>query len=305
MDVAVLGATEDGRSIAAQCALAGHAVHLHDEDANVVMDSIDAIEQRYGDDVMDDIDGTTGLEAAISDADLVVDATDGGTQMRRELVADVEELADDETLIAISGVAHSVTAVAAGLRKPGRAIGLHFLDPGSSSVVEVVVADQTTESARERAVAFVEGVDGVPLVVRDVPGFVSVRLDLALVVEAIRMVEEGVASVPTVDRAFELGRGHDTGPLALADEMRLDNVLVALEDLANRLDGRFDPPGLLHEKVNGGALGVTTGEGFYEWENGECAGPAEPNPTVHGRPDPQTDAGDPTGAGGPRGPDHG
>ncbi|MCU4799685.1 3-hydroxyacyl-CoA dehydrogenase family protein [Halobacteria archaeon HArc-gm2] len=305
MEVAVLGATGDGRAIASQCALAGHAVGLHDGDANVVMDAIDAIEQRHGDEALAAIDGTTGLDAAVGDADVVVDATEGDERTRRELVADVEETVGDETLIATSGAAVSVTGVAAGLRKPGRAVGLHFVDPDESSLVEVVVADQTAETARERAVEFVEGLDGTPLVVRDVPSFASTRLDLALIVEAVRMVEEGVASVPDVDRALELGRDHPAGPLALADEIGLGNVLEALEDLANRVGGRFDPPGLLREKVNDGSLGVTTGEGFYEWENGERVGPADPNPVVRGRPDPESDAGTPPEPGGPMGSDDG
>lgn len=305
MEVAVLGATADGRAIAGRCALAGHAVHLHDGDANVVMDAIDSIEQHHGDDAMAAIDGTTGLEAAVGDAEVVVDATDGDERTRRELVAEVEDIVDDETLIATSGSSVSVTAVAAGLRKPGRAVGLHFVRPDESAIVEVVVADQTGESARERAVEFVESLDDVPLVVRDAPGFASTRLDLALVVEAIRMIEEEVASVPDVDRALELGRNHPVGPLALADEMGLRNVLAALEDLANRLDGRFDPPGLLREKVNDGALGVTTGEGFYEWENGERVGPADPNPVVRGRPDAESGTGDPAEPGGPVGPEDG
>jgi len=129
MEVAVLGATGDGRAIASRCALAGYAVRLHDGDANVVMDAIDAIEQRHGDEALTAIDGTTGLDAAVGDTDVVVDATDGDERTRRELVAEVEETVDEETLIATTGAAVSVTGVAAGLRKPGRAVGLHFVDP--------------------------------------------------------------------------------------------------------------------------------------------------------------------------------
>lgn len=291
MEVAVLGATEDGRALAGRCGLVGHSVHLHDADANVVMDSIDAIEATYGSNAVEAIDGTTGLEAAVNDAAVIVVATDGDDGQRRELVADVEELAADDALLATSGATASVTAVAAGLLRPGRAVGLHLVTPGETDVVEVVVADQTTESARERAVSFVEGIDSTPLVVYDAPGFASARLDLALIVEATSMVEEGVASVADIDQALELGRGHPTGPLALADELGLDHVLAALEDLANRLDGRFEPPGLLHEKVNNGNLGVTTGTGFYEWENGERVEPADPDLAVRGRPDPQSGPG--------------
>lgn len=303
MEVAVLGATGGGQSTASQCALAGHTVHLHDGDANVVMDAIDAIEQRHGDEAMDAIDGTTGLDAAVSDVDVVIDATESDERRRRELVADVEEFVDDEAIIAPSDGDVSVTGVAAGLRKPGRAVGLHFVRPAETDIVEVVVAEQTTEPTRERAAAFVDSLDGTPLLVRDVPGFASMRLELTMVVEAIRMVEEGVASVPDVDRALELGRDHPTGPLALADEMGLDHVLNAIDDLANRLDGRFEPPALLREKVQNGSLGVTTGEGFYEWEDGERVGPSDPNLTVRGRPGSQSNGDDPPDGGEPLGRD--
>lgn len=285
MEVAVLGATPNGRAIVGLCALAGHTVHLHGSDANEVMDSIDAIEHGYGVDASSVIDGTTGLEGAVAGSAVVVDATEGTEKTRRELLADAEDLVDDDALIVVSGSADSVTAVIAGLRKPDRGLGLHFVTPDTSNVVEVVVGDQTTESTRERGVSFVSGLDCTPLTVRDVAGFVSVRLELALVVEAIRMVEEGVAGVVAIDRALELGRDHPQGPLALADEMGLENALRALDDLATRLDGRYDPPQLLREKVADGELGKTTGQGFYAWENGERADPADPDPVVHGRPD--------------------
>lgn len=302
MEVAVLGATHAGRALAVRCALAGHAVRLHDGDANLVMDAIDAIEHRHGDGVMGAIDGTTGLRAAVANADVVVDATDGDERTRREFVADVEEFVGDETLVATSGVDVSVTGVAAGLRRPERAVGLHVPASAESPITEVVVADQTSEATRERAVEFVSSLDGTPLVVRDAPGFASARLDLALVAEAIRMVEEGVASVRDVDRTLELGRDHPTGPLALADQMGLDVVLDGLEDLANRLDGRFDPPGLLREKVSEGSLGVTTGEGFYRWENGDRIEPADPAPVVRGRPGSRDEADSPPEPNGPTGP---
>lgn len=285
MQVAVLGATPDARTLAARCATAGHDVGLRAPDANVVMDAIDAIER--GDDAAagERIDGTTGLEAAASDADVVVDATEDDPPARRELLADVEDVAGEDALVAVRCRDTAVTAVAAGLRRPDRAVGLHLVTPADADVVEVVVADQTAESARDRAVEFVEGIDATPLVVRDAPGFASARLDLAQIVEGVRLLEEGVAGVRDVDRAMELGRDHPAGPLARADQLGLDRVLAALEDLADRLDGRFDPPGLLRQKVDSGALGVATGEGFYVWEGGERVEPAEPNPEVNARPD--------------------
>ena len=292
MDVAVLGAGAAGRGIAQCCAAAGHAVTLHDDDANVVMDGIDAVEAGLDDAVtagdlapdaresaVDRIEATTGLESAVADADIVVEATDADRDGRRALLADVEEAVDDGALVATSGVAVSVTAVAAGLRNPGRAVGLHFVDPPAAPLVEVVVAEQTTEPTREAAVSFVDGLGKESIVVRDAPGFAATRLGLALAVEAMEMVGERVGGVAAIDRATTAGHDHPVGPLAAADERGLDATLAGLEHLEAELGPRFAPPPVLREKVAAGDLGRKTGEGFYRWEGGEPVEPSEPDPT--------------------------
>ncbi|MFC7142193.1 3-hydroxyacyl-CoA dehydrogenase family protein [Halosimplex aquaticum] len=291
MDVAVLGAGATGRGIAQCCAAAGHGVTLHDDDANVVMDGIDAVEAGLDDavtagtldaaardDAVGRIEATTGLDGAVADADLVVEATDADRAARRDLFADVEERVGDETFIATSGAAVSVTAVAAGLRNPGRAVGLHFVDPPEAPLVEVVVAEQTAEPTREAAVSFVEGLGREAIVVRDTPGFAATRLGLALSVEAMQMIDERAAGVEAVDRAMTVGHDHPVGPLAAADERGLDATLDALEHLAGTLGERFTPPPVLREKVAAGDLGRKTGEGFYVWEGGEPVEPADPDP---------------------------
>jgi len=285
MDVAVLGTTETGRALAGWCVRADMAVRLYGDDANAVMDSVDAVQRRAGVETRDGIDGTTGLDGAVSGADVVVDATQGETDDRRALLADAEELVGDEALIVLCDTHDTITAVAAGLRRPGRAIGLHAVAPDDSTVVEIVVAEQTTATTRERALSMIESIDATALVVRDTPGFATTRLDLVTIAEAIRMIEEGVASVPDIDRALELGRDHPVGPLGLADELGLDTVLDALQTLAATLGSRFDPPDLLFEKVSNGDLGRQSSRGFYTWEHGDRAGPAEPNPTVDARPE--------------------
>ena len=285
MDVAVLGTTETATALAGWCVRAEMVVRLYGQDANDVMDSVDAVQRRAGVGSSDEVDGTTGLEAAVSGADVIVDATARETDERRAMLADAEEFVDDETLVVICDTHDTITAVAAGLLRPDRAIGLHVIDPDESRIVEVVIAEQTTTATRDRVVSFGESLETTPLVVHDTPGFATTRLDLVTIAEAVRMVEEGVASVEDIDKAMELGRDHPVGPLGLADEIGLQTVLEALEVLAVELGGRFDPSDLLFEKVSNGELGRQTGTGFYTWENGERSAPADPNPTVKARPD--------------------
>jgi 3-hydroxybutyryl-CoA dehydrogenase len=133
-----------------------------------------------------------------------------------------------------------------------------------------VDGERTDESTRAFGIEFVEGIDKTPVVVRDVPGFASSRLGVALGVEAIRMVEEGVASPRDIDNAMELGYNHPMGPLELTDVVGLDVRLDILEYLRTELGERFKPPQVLKRKVRAGKLGRKSGEGFYVWEDGEA-----------------------------------
>lgn len=282
MHVAVLGADRLGRAVTQVCAVAGHEVSLHDDDANVVMDGIDAIEGRLPDGTaaVDRLSGTTGVEAAVGDADIVVEtATTDATALQADL-AELEAYLDREAPVGLAANGVSVTAAAAGLRHPDRAIGLQFRDPLDAPLVEVVVADQTSQATAERAQSFVEGLDRTPVVVRDAPGVVSTRTALALEAEAMRLVEDEVAGVDAVDDVLELGFDHASGPLEQADRAGLDNRLAALEQLHAELGERFAPPEILRDLVAAGNTGGPRGEGFYVWENGEPAGPAIPDPDI-------------------------
>lgn len=283
MHVAVIGAGTMGTGIAHVCAAAGHQVSIRDLEPNLVMDAIDTISTRLGSSVdhgaltqadadaaLDDLDGTTGLDSAVDGADLVVEAIPEDLDQKRELFADVEELVEENTVIATNSSSLSVSSIAAGLKHPDRAVGLHFFNPPHRmALVEVVLADQTSDETAAFAEEFVENLGKTPVVVTDTPGFASSRLGLALGVEAMRMVEADVASVADIDATMELGYDHPVGPLELTDRVGLDVRLDILEHLHEELGDRFEPPEILREKVEQGNTGKKVGRGFYVWEGGE------------------------------------
>ena len=283
MRVTVIGAGTMGAGIAHVCAAAGHDVSIRDIEPNVVMDAIETISNRLSagvergyltaeakDQAIDDLDGTTDLNSALSGADLVVEAVPEDLDLKRETFADAEDHVDEEVIIATNTSSMSISSIAAALKHPERAVGLHFFNPPHKmGLIEVVLADQTDEVTAERAEEFVEGLDKEPVVVTDTPGFASSRLGVALGVEAMRMVENGVASVEDIDAAMELGYNHPVGPLELTDRVGLDVRLDICEYLHEELGARFEPPEILREKIENGDTGKKVGRGFYAWEGGE------------------------------------
>src|SRR5204863_2567920 len=135
---------------------------------------------------------------------------------------------------------------------------------------EIVVAEKTSQESVERALNFARTIGKTPIVVRDAPGFATSRLGVTLGVEAMRMVEEGVASVADIDRAMELGYRHPMGPLKLTDLVGLDVRLAILEHLQREIGDQFRPPALLRQMVRAGKLGKKSGEGFYLWKDGQA-----------------------------------
>lgn len=293
MDVSVLGAGSVGRDLAERAARAGHDVSLHDVDATVVMDAVDDVERRLAEAVdageatrtdreetLDRLDATTGLEAAVGDAEMVIETATAEEGALQEQFAALEEHVARDAILATTLEDASVTVAAAGLRHPDRAIGLFLPDPHTASVVEVVVAEQTTAETLERVKSVAGDLDLEPAVVRDAPGLLSTRLALAAEVEAMRLVAEGLAGVEAVDAAVARRYDHPAGPLERADRAGLDSRLATLEYLADGLGERFEPPPLLEDLVANGQTGVGVGEGFYRWENGDAVESALPDPDV-------------------------
>ncbi|MCH7661237.1 MAG: 3-hydroxyacyl-CoA dehydrogenase family protein [Euryarchaeota archaeon] len=280
MKVAVLGAGTMGGGIAQVSAMTGHEVTLRDiEDAYVdrgietIADTLEegvergkvTPENREG--ALERIAGTTDLDA-IEGSELVIEAVPEEMALKKETVAAAERVTDGAVIA--SNTSSSLTEIAGALDDPSRAIGLHFFNPVHlMDLVEVVVAERTAEATVEFAAEFIEGIGKETVVINDTPGFATSRLGVAIGVEAIRMVEQGVASPRAIDRAMELGYNHPMGPLELTDLVGLDVRLDILEGLREELGERFRPPQLLKRKVRAGKLGKKTGEGFYYWEDGE------------------------------------
>ena len=160
----------------------------------------------------------------------------------------------------------SIDDLAGELRVPARFLGLHFFNPvPASTLVEIVAGADTEPTLVDAARGWVAAIGKTPVVVRDAPGFASSRLGVALGLEAIRMLEEGVASAQDIDAAMELGYRHPMGPLRTTDIVGLDVRLGIAEELHAKLGERFAPPELLRRLVAEGHLGRKTGRGFYEW----------------------------------------
>jgi 3-hydroxybutyryl-CoA dehydrogenase len=209
----------------------------------------------------------------VTGADLVVEAVPEDMDIKHETLTAVESHVDPATLLASNTSSLSLTEIASVLDHPNRAIGLHFFNPVHiMALVEIVVAEQTTAETVARAREFVNGIDKTPVEVTDAPGFASSRLGVSLGVEAMRMVQEGVATPGDIDTAMELGYNHPMGPIELGDVVGLDVRLDILEYLRTELGERFRPPQILKRKVRAGKLGKKSGEGFYVWEDGDIVG---------------------------------
>jgi 3-hydroxybutyryl-CoA dehydrogenase len=182
--------------------------------------------------------------------------------------AELDRLFPDAAFLASNTSALSITEIARSTRDPGRIVGLHFFNPvAAMPLVEVVQGRATSEETLTRAVEFAEALGKQAIRVKDAPGFATSRLGVALGLEAMRMVEENVASAADIDRAMELGYGHRLGPLKTSDLVGLDVRLAIAETLAGALDDRrFAPPEILRRLVAEGKTGKKSGQGFYRWD---------------------------------------
>ncbi|MFL6229221.1 MAG: 3-hydroxyacyl-CoA dehydrogenase family protein [Pyrinomonadaceae bacterium] len=279
--IAVLGAGTMGHGIAQVAALAGYRVVMRDVDKEAVARGVRSIETnldkgvRVGkvtdeerDMALQRIRGATSLAEAAA-ADLFIEAVPERMDLKRETLGEVERVAPAGFVFATNTSSLSITEIAAGARTPERVVGMHFFNPVHiMRLVEIVVGRETSTETVETARAVGRRMRKEPITVRDVPGFASSRLGVALGLEAMRMLEQNVASAKDIDTAMELGYNHPMGPLRLTDLVGLDVRLSIAEYLHGALGSEsFRPPEILRRMVAAGKLGRKSGEGFYEWSD--------------------------------------
>ncbi len=279
--IAVVGAGTMGHGIAQVFAMAGFETRLCDEDPRALELARLKIERNLHEGVRrEKIDKETrsravasltcgeDLEAAARGARLVVEAVPEDLSLKQRILEEAAAVADEKAIFATNTSSLSITSLAEPFSSPERVVGMHFFNPVHiMELVEIVRGEKTEASVVTIVANVARKVDKTPIVVKDSPGFATSRLGVAMGLEAIRMLEAGVASAADIDKAMTLGYRHPMGPLRLTDLVGLDVRLGIAEYLAETIDqDRFAPPALLQRLVKQGKLGKKTGEGFYKWK---------------------------------------
>jgi 3-hydroxybutyryl-CoA dehydrogenase len=278
--VAVLGAGTMGAGIAQVCAQAGSSVVLQDVTEELVQKGLGRIRDfldkgvekgkvtpKQRDEVLSRITTTVDRAGACRAAGLVVEAVPERLELKNDLFRQVAEVVPPACVLASNTSSLSLAKVFAGVRGPERCIGMHFFNPVPlMALLEIVRTAATSQATVDAAVGYGRVLGKEPIVVVDSPGFASSRLGVCLGLEAIRMLESGVASAEDIDKAMVLGYGHPMGPLKLTDLVGLDVRLAIADYLATELNHPgFRAPDLMRRMVADGKLGKKTGQGFYRW----------------------------------------
>lgn len=213
------------------------------------------------------LSGTTHLGDALRGVQVVIEAVPEKLELKQSIFRDLGTQLGPDVLLATNTSSLPITKIADVTRHPERVVGMHFFNPVHiMKLVEVVLTPKSSDAAVRCAMDLGVRMGKEPIRVADAPGFASSRLGIAIGMEAIRMVESGIASAADIDKAMVLGYGFPMGPLKLTDLVGLDVRLAIAEYLTRELGERFTPPQLLREKVARGELGQKSGQGFYDWK---------------------------------------
>lgn len=268
-----------GHGITQVAAAAGYPVVMREVNKDALARGVRAIEanlakgiehgkvtEQERDETLQRIRGAVNLEETRA-ADLFIEAVPERLELKQETLRAVEAIATKPFIFATNTSSLSITEIARHARHPAQVVGMHFFNPVHiMRLLEIVVGEKTSEETVAAVREVGERMRKQPITVQDVPGFASSRLGVALGLEAMRMLEQGVASAKDIDTAMELGYNHPVGPLRLTDLIGLDIRLNIAEYLHRALNlESFRPPEILRSMVKEGKLGRKSGEGFYQW----------------------------------------
>jgi len=278
-NVFIVGSGIMGSGIAQICSQSGYRVSIMDIDANMLDDALKTIEwslnklegknllKEKASDIFSRITAIDSLKDA-GDTDIVIEAASENLEAKHAIFKDLESICRPDTIFGTNTSSLSVTEIAAAIKTPQRFVGIHFFNPvHRMKLVEIIKGLATSDDTVETANEFVLSIGKEPVIVnRDSAGFIVNRINGMAFLEALKLLEKGVASVEDIDKAIRLGLGNPMGPFELMDLVGLDIVLNARMGIYNetREPAHF-PPGILRSMVNAGYLGRKTGKGFYDY----------------------------------------
>jgi 3-hydroxybutyryl-CoA dehydrogenase len=272
--VLVVGAGQMGSGIAQVAAAAGCRVSLHDEAPGATERALETIRKSLaklaekGGADPDDVLGRIEIVDDLVPADLMIEAVVEDTSVKEQIFFRADQILPPDAILASNTSSIPITSLAADTIRPDRVIGMHFFNPVPVlKLVEVVRGRDTSNGTVEAIVAFAEELGKVPALANDSPGFVSNRILMPFINEAVWALHDGVAEAEAIDTIAKLGFAHPMGPLALADLIGLDTCVAIMEVLEQGLgDDKYAPCPLLREHIEAGRLGRKSGEGFYRYD---------------------------------------